>query len=207
MSNRSLTIVLPVYNGESRLTGCVNQMLELASDLTPQFSILIVDDGSTDDTSAIAHELSTRFPQVAVRRHRQRRGLGSIIGMVQRRITSDVVIMHDGVTPIDAFQVRRLWQESQSQKSTSPAATRCDVRELAQVRTTHAAMAKAHERIMGFHLVQPLCETAAPRPSAPVVSPATPNKPRPTDRQGVGQIPPLPRPNFLSVVADFALGE
>ena len=122
MSNRSLTIVLPVYNGESRLTNCVQQMLELASDLTSQFSILIVDDGSTDDTSAVAQELSTRYPQVKLRRHRQRSGLGPIISMVRRRVDSDVVIVHDGVTPIDAVQVRRLWRQSVSSETPTAAA-------------------------------------------------------------------------------------
>jgi len=34
VSNKSLTIVLPVYNGESRLTHHVTEMLELASELT-----------------------------------------------------------------------------------------------------------------------------------------------------------------------------
>ena len=62
-----LTIVLPVYNGESRLAELRHQMLELASDLTSHFSIMIVDDGSTDDTSAVAKELSTQYPQVTVR--------------------------------------------------------------------------------------------------------------------------------------------
>ena len=54
MSNKSLTIVLPVHNGESRLTQFAGEILELASELTPHFSILVVDDGSTDDTSAVA---------------------------------------------------------------------------------------------------------------------------------------------------------
>ncbi len=32
--------------------------------------------------------------------------------MVRRRVDSDVVIVHDGVTPIDAVQVRRLWRQT-----------------------------------------------------------------------------------------------
>src|SRR3990172_4042961 len=120
VSNKSLTIVLPVYNGESRLASCVTQMLELASDLTSQFSIMIVDDGSTDDTTTVAQELSARFPQVTVRRQRQRSGLGPIISMVRRRVDSDVGVVHDGVSPIDAVQVRRLWREGTSPAGPAP---------------------------------------------------------------------------------------
>ena len=209
MSNRSLTVVLPVYNGEARLAGCVEQLLELASELTPRFSILIVDDGSTDDTSTVARELSTRFPQVSVRRHRHRAGLGSIISSVRRRVSSDVVMIHDGVAPIDAMQVRRLWRQSVVVDGKPAVLVRCDVRELTQVRATHAAMATAHQRVIGFHLLAPQMRdekaTAQPAPSPATVHP--PSKPTPTGRTGVGQIPPLPRPNFLSALAEFTLGE
>jgi glycosyltransferase involved in cell wall biosynthesis len=201
--NRSLTIVLPVYNGESRLTGCVGQLLDLASELTSRFTILVVDDGSTDDTSAVARELTARYPQVSLRRNRQRRGLGPIVSMAQRRVTSDVVIVHDGVTPIDPVEVRRLWQQSFAAGATA-GEPNCSVRELALVRATHDAMADAHGRVIGFHLLEPLRETAS-EIASPIVH--SPSKPRPTDRSGVGQIPPLPRPNFLSAMAEFALGE
>jgi Glycosyl transferase family 2 len=216
VANKSLTIVLPVYNGESRLTHHVTEMLELASELTSRFEVMIVDDGSTDDTSAVAQELATKFPQISVRRHRHRRGLGPIISMVQKRVTTDVVIVHDGVTPINAVAVRRLWQQSAAEKLSPRSAfanssnpNNRDVRELASVRETHAAMALAHERVLGFHLLQPMHEVTASQ-AAPTASPNTthmPKKRRPTDSFGVGQIPPLPRPNFLSAVADFALGE
>jgi glycosyltransferase involved in cell wall biosynthesis len=216
VSNKSLTIVLPVYNGESRLTHHVTEMLELASELTSHFEVMIVDDGSTDDTSAVAQELATQFPQISVRRHRHRRGLGPIISMVQRRVSTDVVIVHDGVTPINPVEVRRLWHQSAAETQTMqsmPAAgtmsKKLDVKELASVRATHMAMALAHERVLGFHLLQPMRgeDASQAAPATPSSSAQSPKRPRPTSPSGVGMIPPLPRPNFLSVVADFALGE
>jgi len=207
VSHRSLTIVLPVYNGESRLANQTHQILELASALTPQFSILIVDDGSTDDTSSVAQELSTRYPQIAVRRNRQRLGLGSIITMVRRRVASDVVIVHDGVTPIDATQLRRLWQRNTPGTPATAAERPYDVSELGHVRATHNAMAQAHNRVLGFHLVEPTREPIAAAVTTPGGTTERPRPTRPSDRKGVGQIPPLPRPNFLSAMAEFALGE
>jgi len=206
VSNRSLTIVLPVHNCESRLSQNVEQMLELASDLTAHFSILIVDDGSTDDTSSVAQELATRYPQVRIRRQRQQTGLGPIISMVERRVDSDVIIVHDGVTPVDAVQVRRLWRKCDSQTMPVAATAKRSMNELASVRTTHDAMALAHERVMGFHLLEPKRREAAATPAlASVIRPDA--KPRSTNRKGVGQIPLLPRPNFLSAIAQFTLGE
>lgn len=215
MSNKSLTIVLPVYNNESQLEPCVTQMLDLASDLTSRFAIMIVDDGSTDDTSNVAQGLAAKYPQVFVHRQRHRSGLGPIVSLVQRRIKSDVVIMHDGVTPIDPVQVRRLWRQSDAEAAPAVANAKRDrdIRDLAAVRQTHNAMALVHGRVMGFHIVEPLkAEQLADDKSSPspTVAPTTNrpvSKPRPTDRTGVGQIPHLPRPNFLSAVAEFTLGE
>src|SRR6478609_2654715 len=108
--NKSLTVVLPVYNGETRLRKSVHEILELASELTSKFGVLIIDDGSNDSTYEVAEELAARYPQVSVRRNRHRSGLGSTIDYVQRRIRSDAVIMHDGASPIDAGEVRSLWR-------------------------------------------------------------------------------------------------
>ncbi len=117
MFNKSLTVVLPVYNGETRLRKSVHEILELASELTSKFGVLIIDDGSSDDTYEVAEELAAHFPQVTVRRHRQRRGLGSAIDYAQRRLRSDAIIVHDGVTPIDAGEIRSLWRRWNSQNA------------------------------------------------------------------------------------------
>ena len=83
MFNKSLTIVLPVHNAESRLRKNVRELLELASELTARFGVLIIDDGSTDATYEVAEELASYFPQVTIRRNRQCLGLGASLEYVQ----------------------------------------------------------------------------------------------------------------------------
>lgn len=213
MLNRSLTVVLPVYNGETRLRKSVHEILELASELTSKFGVLIIDDGSNDSTYEVAEELAARYPQVSVRRHRHRRGLGPTIDYVQRRVRSDAVIMHDGVTPIDATEMRSLWRrwihESAPQNEQPAAgAMQAEIRGLASLAALHAAMERSHKRVLGFQMIAPLDgsdeaddEFAMP-PSKWRTSTTTVHDP-----SSVGQIPPLPRPKFLSALANFALGE
>ena len=148
-----------------------------------------------------------RYPQVTVQRQRQRSGLGPIISLVRRRVDSDVVIVHDGVSPIDAVQVRRLWRQRDAESSPAVPSMKRDTRELASLRATHNAMALVHGRVMGFHLLEPLAQDDKSSPAAPTTTTRPDAKPRPTDRSGVGQIPHLPRPNFLSALAEFTLGE
>jgi len=206
--DKSLTIALPIHNGEAHLRRSVRELLDLASELTSDFSILIIDDGSTDDTYELAQEMALRYPQISVNRNRMRRGLGPTIESIRRRVLSDVVMVHDGTTPIDPHQVRRLWytngQEFVSSERVAQDATRWDQGELSDLPAIHAAMASAHQRLLGFHLLRPMRWDDAHGP-AETKSPATPARPaRSTD---VGRIPPLPRPKFLSALAEFALGE
>lgn len=208
----SLTIVLPIHNGETRLRSCVGEILELASELTPNFSVLIVDDGSTDDTLSTAEELSARYPQITVRRHRQRRGLGPTLEVVRRRVQSDVVIVHDGVSHIDPNQIRTLWRQRWGQSS-GPGfggrSTQSAAGLLSDVAKGHTAVAAAHGRMLGFQIMS--LESAVSMP-AKVSETAVAKRPR-TDlphavaNGGIGQIPPLPRPKLLTALADFAFGE
>lgn len=211
--NKSLTVVLPVYNGETRLRKSVHEILELASELTPKFGVLIIDDGSNDQTYEVAEELAARFPQVSVRRHRHRSGLGPAIEYAQRRLRTDAVIVHDGTSPINAGEMRSLWRhwihESSPQKDfTENAGIHPELHDLANLSAVHTAMERAHRRVIGFQMVTPV-ESAQPASTGGALPLPVP-KPVPSrmaDRHTVGQIPPFPRPKFMSALANFALGE
>lgn len=212
--NKSLTVVLPVYNGETRLRKSVHEILELASELTSKFGVLIIDDGSNDSTYEVAEELAARYPQVSVRRHRHHRGLGPTIDYVQRRVRSDAVIVHDGTTPINAGEMRNLWQHwihqstASTQDQSDTHSMQDQIRGLAGLSAVHSAMEKAHSRVIGFQIVTPT-ETKEPIIDlmAPAQYAARTDAAAPTDRHSVGEIPRLPRPKFLSALANFALSE
>ena len=212
--NKSLTIVLPVHNAESRLRKNVGELLELASELTAKFGVLIIDDGSTDATFEVAEELASRYPQVSVRRHRQYRGLGASIEYAQRRVRSDAVILHDGVTPINSQQVRSLWRQWLDQSTaregkTSAAAdmchNNCDFGNLPEIQS---AMERAHRQVIGFQLMSmPPTEFRDATDASLTSEPPRTDASHATHEAGVGRIPALPRPKFLSTLAQFALGE
>lgn len=212
MLNKSLTVVLPVYNGETRLRKSVHEILELASELTSKFGVLIVDDGSSDATYEVAEELAARYPQVSVRRNRHRSGLGSTIDYVQRRVRSDAVIMHDGASPIDAGEMRSLWrnwihQLSPSKEKAASGAIHEGMGHLAKLPALHAAMERAHARVIGFQLITPVANADAPDKVAAAPLQTMRRDAVATNGRNVGKIPRLPRPKFLTALANFALGE
>jgi glycosyltransferase involved in cell wall biosynthesis len=105
----SLSVVLPVHNTETNLTHDVYELLDVLPEIATRFEILIVDDGSTDHTEDIAHELARRYPQVRVVRHARRCGAAAAIQTGMTRTMGDVVFVHDEATPISATELRNLW--------------------------------------------------------------------------------------------------
>ena len=53
MKDIYISIVSPVYQGEKLVERLVNEIEANVLPLTPKFEIILVDDGSTDDTTAI----------------------------------------------------------------------------------------------------------------------------------------------------------
>ena len=59
-----LSIVIPAFNERSRLSKTVKEAIEWCSCSVPSYEIVIVDDGSSDDTLVIAKSYSESFDRV-----------------------------------------------------------------------------------------------------------------------------------------------
>ena len=59
-----VSIVIPVYNEEVILASSVEELVQNLSDVGANFEIIIAENGSSDQTVAIAEELSTRYQMV-----------------------------------------------------------------------------------------------------------------------------------------------
>jgi glycosyltransferase involved in cell wall biosynthesis len=97
--NRSLTVLFPVRDAQSTLAATVTQILEMASDLSERFELLIIDDGSLDSTGEVADELSRHYPQIRLLRHSRPLGEEAALrtGLAQSR--GDVVLARGGPRP------------------------------------------------------------------------------------------------------------
>ena len=105
-----LSILLPVHNVESRLAENIADVLELAGELVDRFEILILDEGSSDRTLEVASEIAMRYPQVDVVRHNVRRGLAAVIETGLSRTSGDLVVVHNGIGPVNVSEIYHLWQ-------------------------------------------------------------------------------------------------
>jgi dolichol-phosphate mannosyltransferase len=76
---RTLSIIVPAYNESHAIEGVVANIKAAASCLDG-FEILIVDDGSTDDTGEIADRLAREHPEVTVIHQPQNSGFAAAYG-------------------------------------------------------------------------------------------------------------------------------
>lgn len=101
----SLTIVLPLHNAERIVHRVVQDILDSAQAVTGPFTVLVVDNGSSDDIYEAACHLSRFYPQVKVLWQPVRSGLGPIIDRIRASVTTDRILFYDGVSPICATQL------------------------------------------------------------------------------------------------------
>jgi hypothetical protein len=193
--NKTLTVILPVHNAEATLRRDVHEVLQIAGELATELRLFIVDDGSTDDTFDVATELAVRYPQMRVMRHAQQQGLGPAIESLRSIVGDELVLVHDGASPVKAEQIGRYWLQHE-QQGWSTDDDKVSIDDLRRAAAAHAPMAAAHMRLAGFQRLTHVANDntqLSRRDKEP--------------KQGVGVIPPLPRPNFMGALAEFAIGE
>ena len=106
----SLTVFFPVYNDAATVRRVTEKALRVCGELTDDFEVIIVDDGSPDASGVIADELAHEHAQVRVVHHPQNRGYGAAVrsGLAESR--HEWICFTDGDDEYDLRDLRKLWR-------------------------------------------------------------------------------------------------
>ena len=96
MSTRSITAFFPCYNDGKIIGDLVLEAERQLQQLTDDYEIIVVNDGSTDDSAAVLRALEPRVPRLKVVTHRRNRGYGGALRSGFAAATKDVVFYTDG---------------------------------------------------------------------------------------------------------------
>ncbi len=101
-----LSIVIPAYNEAQRILPYVQHITAYLGQRGQPYEILVVDDGSQDDTAAIVERLQSQHQAIRLIRLPTNRGKGHAVrtGMQQARGSLRLMADADGATPIQELE-------------------------------------------------------------------------------------------------------
>ena len=106
----SLSIFFPAYNEEGNIRQSVETAISVAT-LSPfigEFEILIVNDGSTDNTLTVARELAARYSTVRVVDHVVNCGAGAAVKSGIQAAKMDYIFFTDADLQFDIVEIQNL---------------------------------------------------------------------------------------------------
>ena len=104
-----LSIFFPAYNDSGTIASMVIAAVVAARKLTPDFEVLVINDGSLDLTPQIADELARVYPQVRVVHHPANRGYGAALRSGFANASKEYIFYTDGDAQYDPSEMSILW--------------------------------------------------------------------------------------------------
>ena len=98
---RSITVIFPAFNEALNIRRAIQQSIEAMSPRFDRFELLIIDDGSRDNTGSIAEELAATYPEITVLHNERNMGLGETLYRGFQCAKGELVIQNAMDYPLD----------------------------------------------------------------------------------------------------------
>jgi glycosyltransferase involved in cell wall biosynthesis len=110
----ALSVVIPVYNEQNSILTVVASLDQTLAALGLPYEIILVDDGSTDQTSQKIRELPARFPHLVTLTHEENRGYGAALKTGISRSAFDRIMIIDADQTYTVDEIPRLVEAAKS---------------------------------------------------------------------------------------------
>lgn len=104
----SISAVFPAYNDGGTIASMVSAALIALRQVTEDYEIIVVNDGSTDYTPSILNELTTHYPQLRVIQHSSNQGYGAALRTGFSAAAKDWVFYTDGDSQYNPLELVNL---------------------------------------------------------------------------------------------------
>jgi glycosyltransferase involved in cell wall biosynthesis len=104
----TISAVLPAHNEAENIVQAVESLAAILSDLTPEWEIVVVDDGSDDETARLVIELSHNREQVKLARHSVNRGYGTALKKGIELARHQILFVMDADLQFDPAELKTL---------------------------------------------------------------------------------------------------
>lgn len=104
----SIAAFFPAFNDAESLRLLIPKTVETLRAITPDFEVIVVDDGSTDNTPNILEEMRGQFSSLRVVRHALNRGYGAALRSGFQASSKPLVFYTDGDGQYDVSELKDL---------------------------------------------------------------------------------------------------
>jgi glycosyltransferase involved in cell wall biosynthesis len=107
--NYSLSVILPAYNEEKVIAGTIADILPVLQDWAQDFELVVVNDGSSDQTGAILASIAQSDPHVRVIMHEVNRGYGAALASGFAASSKDLAFFMDSDGQFDIRDLQKFF--------------------------------------------------------------------------------------------------
>jgi glycosyltransferase involved in cell wall biosynthesis len=105
-----ITVVIPARNEEGNLKGTIQTVVDSLEGITTDYEIVVVNDGSSDGTGALADRLASEHPSVVAVHHPASRGFAEAYRHGMAMATKPFVALIPGDNEIQPVSVRAIFE-------------------------------------------------------------------------------------------------
>jgi glycosyltransferase involved in cell wall biosynthesis len=107
--SKSISVFFPAYNDGGTIASMVLSALLTLRELTDDYEVIVVNDGSADYTPEILNELARVYDRVRVIHHEHNKGYGGALRSGFASATKELVFYTDGDAQYDAHELKLLY--------------------------------------------------------------------------------------------------
>jgi len=108
-----LSVIMPVFNEEKTVQQAVRQIVSRRD----VFELIVVNDGSTDQTSQILTKLSKRYKRKMRLLQQKNGGKGAAVQLGLKKVQGDYVLIQDADLEYDPIDIRKLTEPIKKKKA------------------------------------------------------------------------------------------
>ncbi|MCR4662331.1 MAG: glycosyltransferase family 2 protein [Endomicrobiaceae bacterium] len=99
-SEISLSVIMPVYNEQENIMFAIERTIQALRNFK-KTEMIVINDGSNDDTNKKLIDLSIKFPELIVLKHNKNKGLAKSLKLGFLNVLNDYVLFNSADLPLD----------------------------------------------------------------------------------------------------------